>query len=315
MGSCKQQMYKSNQHTYNSNKMSHYKIIFSILLVSIIVLRINSVKLKCFQFKDDDLNISLTFMEENETSTELIYDVNVTRPPSFTRLSDLQVYIIKSYECKILPSIVVAKNILALDVPVEKGKLRLKFPFSDLKSNCLVLMQEKNTLAEDLPRKSKIYIPGPVSSFKKIELRYFDVLLKAQLITEETKELKDKSHKKNETIIGLEKVNKKNDNLKNSTLIQETKNWLTLDGITSLHLQPVFISITNAILILAVGVSIIYISTLHDTRSSISEERNKNIGKIILQNPISSATYSGNIKKMNYKNYGKYHVANTFTLF
>jgi len=135
----------------------------------------------------------------------------------------------------------------------------------------------------------------------------------AQLITEETKELKDKSHKINETIIGLEKVNKKNDNLKNSTLIQETKNWLTLDGITSLHLQPVFISITNAILILAVGVSIIYISTLHDTRSSISEERNKNIGKIILQNPISSATYSGNIKKMNYKNYGKYHVANTFT--
>ena len=90
----------------------------------------------------------------------------------------------------------------------------------------------------------------------------------AQLITEETKELKDKCHKINETIIGLEKVNKKNDNLKNSTLIQETKNWLTLDGITSLHLQPVFISITNAILILAVGVSIIYISTLHDTRSS-----------------------------------------------
>ena len=100
-----------------------------------------------------------------------------------------------------------AKNILALDVPgkliiypllsnmiekvlftyliryhllfsVEKGKLRLKFPFSDLKSNCLVLMQEKNDLAEDLPRKSKIYIPGPVSSFKTIELRFFDVLLK-----------------------------------------------------------------------------------------------------------------------------------------
>ena len=63
-------------------------------------------------------------------------------------------------------------------LPVEKGKLRLKFPFSDLKSNCLVLMQEKNDLAEDLPRKSKIYIPGPVSSFKTIELRYFDVLLK-----------------------------------------------------------------------------------------------------------------------------------------
>ena len=61
---------------------------------------------------------------------------------------------------------------------MEKGKLRLKFPFSDLKSNCLVLMQEKNNLAEDLPRKSKIYIPGPVSSFKTIELRYFDVLLK-----------------------------------------------------------------------------------------------------------------------------------------
>ena len=90
----------------------------------------------------------------------------------------------------------------------------------------------------------------------------------AQLITEETKESKDKSQKINETIIGLEEVNKKNDNLKNSTLIQETKNWLTLDGITSLHLQPVFISITNAILILAVGVSIIYISTLHDTNSS-----------------------------------------------
>ena len=58
----------------------------------------------------------------------------------------------------------------------------------------------------------------------------------AQLITEETKESKDKSQKINETIIGLEEVNKKNDNLKNSTLIQETKNWLTLDGITSLHL-------------------------------------------------------------------------------
>ena len=90
----------------------------------------------------------------------------------------------------------------------------------------------------------------------------------AQLIKEETKELKDKSHKINETIIGLEKVKKKNDNLQNSTLIQERKNWLTLDGITSLQLQPVFISITNAILILAVGVSIIYISTLHDTKSS-----------------------------------------------
>ena len=61
---------------------------------------------------------------------------------------------------------------------MEKGKLRLKFPFSDLKSNCLVLMQEKNNLAEDLPRKSKIFIPDPVSSFKTIELRYFDVLLK-----------------------------------------------------------------------------------------------------------------------------------------
>ena len=90
----------------------------------------------------------------------------------------------------------------------------------------------------------------------------------AQLIKEETKELKDKSHKINETIIGQEKVKKNTENLQNSTLIQETKNWLTLDGLTSLHLQPVFISITNAILILAVGVSIIYISTLHDTNSS-----------------------------------------------
>ena len=61
---------------------------------------------------------------------------------------------------------------------MEKGKLRLKFPFSDLKSNCLVLMQEKNDLAEDLPRKSKIFIPDPVSSFKTIELRFLDVLLK-----------------------------------------------------------------------------------------------------------------------------------------
>ena len=77
-----------------------------------------------------------------------------------------------------------------------------------------------------------------------------------------------KSHKINETIIGQEKVKKNTENLQNSTLIQETKNWLTLDGLTSLHLQPVFISITNAILILAVGVSIIYISTLHDTKSS-----------------------------------------------
>ena len=56
--------------------------------------------------------------------------------------------------------------------------------------------------------------------------------------------------------------------MQNSSPIQETKNWLTLDGITSLHLQPVFISITNAILNLAVGVSIIYISILHDTKSS-----------------------------------------------
>ena len=66
-------------HTYNSNKMSHYKMIFSILLVSIIVLRINSVKLKSFEFNDDDLNISLTFVEDDEQSMELIYDVNVTR--------------------------------------------------------------------------------------------------------------------------------------------------------------------------------------------------------------------------------------------
>ena len=59
--------------------MSNYKMIFSILLVLIIVLRINSVKLKSFEFKEDDLNISLTFLEENEQSTELVYDVNVTR--------------------------------------------------------------------------------------------------------------------------------------------------------------------------------------------------------------------------------------------
>ena len=58
--------------------MSHYKMIFSILLVSIIVLRINSVKLKSFEFNDDDLNISLTFVEDDEQSMELIYDVNVT---------------------------------------------------------------------------------------------------------------------------------------------------------------------------------------------------------------------------------------------
>ena len=43
------------------------------------MLRINSMKLKSFEFNDDDLNISLTFVEENEISTELIYDVNVTR--------------------------------------------------------------------------------------------------------------------------------------------------------------------------------------------------------------------------------------------
>ena len=59
--------------------MSHYKMIFSILVISIIVLRINSMKLKSFEFKEDDLNISLTFLEENEQSTELVYDVNVTR--------------------------------------------------------------------------------------------------------------------------------------------------------------------------------------------------------------------------------------------
>ena len=77
--SCKQQMYKSNQHTYSSDKMSNYKMILSILLVSTLVLRINSVKLKSFEFKEDDLHISLTFVEENEQSTELIYDVNVTQ--------------------------------------------------------------------------------------------------------------------------------------------------------------------------------------------------------------------------------------------
>ena len=38
-------------------------------------------------------------------------------PLCVTSLSDLQVYIIKSYECKILPSIVVAKNILTLNIP------------------------------------------------------------------------------------------------------------------------------------------------------------------------------------------------------
>jgi len=59
--------------------MSNYKMIFSILLVSTLVLKINSVKLKTFDFNDDDLNISLTFMEENEQSTELVYDVNVTQ--------------------------------------------------------------------------------------------------------------------------------------------------------------------------------------------------------------------------------------------
>ena len=59
--------------------MSHYKMIFSILLVSTLVLRINSVKLKSFEFNDDDLNISLTFVEDDEQSMELIYDVNVTR--------------------------------------------------------------------------------------------------------------------------------------------------------------------------------------------------------------------------------------------
>ena len=58
--------------------MSRYKMIFSILLVSIIVLRINSVKLKSFEFNDDDLHISLTFVEDDEQSIELIYDVNVT---------------------------------------------------------------------------------------------------------------------------------------------------------------------------------------------------------------------------------------------
>ena len=59
--------------------MSNYKMIFSILLVLIIVLPINSVKLKSFEFKEDDLNISLTFVEDDEQSMELIYDVNVTR--------------------------------------------------------------------------------------------------------------------------------------------------------------------------------------------------------------------------------------------
>ena len=59
---------------------------------------------------------------------------------------------------------------------MEKGKLQLKFPFSDLTSNCLVLMQERNNLVKDLPRKSKILIP--TLSFKTIELRFYDVLLK-----------------------------------------------------------------------------------------------------------------------------------------
>ena len=49
---------------------------------------------------------------------------------------------------------------------------------------------------------------------------------------------------------------------------------------------------------------------------SDSEERNKNTEKIVSQNPlaisskISSPTYSGNIQKMDYKNFGKYFAAN-----
>ena len=92
--SCKQQMYKSNQHTYSSDKMSNYKMIFSILLVSIIMLRINSMKLKSFEFKEDDLNISLTFLEENEQSTELVYDVNVTR---WVKIWKIAMYILRFF--------------------------------------------------------------------------------------------------------------------------------------------------------------------------------------------------------------------------
>ena len=35
--------------------------------------------MKSFEFEDNDLYISLTFVEENEKSVELIYDVNVTQ--------------------------------------------------------------------------------------------------------------------------------------------------------------------------------------------------------------------------------------------
>ena len=103
----------------------------------------------------------------------------------------------------------------------------------------------------------------------------------AQLIKAETNELKDKSQKINETVIGsLETVKNNDKNLPNSTHnpIKEIKNvdWFSVNGINSLHFQPVFISITNAILILAVGFSIIYISTLHGTKSSSkSHFRNK----------------------------------------
>ena len=74
--------------------MSNYKMIFSILLVSIIMLRINSMKLKSFEFKEDDLNISLTFLEENEQSTELVYDVNVTR---WVKIWKIAMYIVRFF--------------------------------------------------------------------------------------------------------------------------------------------------------------------------------------------------------------------------
>ena len=52
------------------------------------------MKLKSFEFNDDDLNISLTFVEDDEQSMELIYDVNVTR---WVKIWKIAMYILRFF--------------------------------------------------------------------------------------------------------------------------------------------------------------------------------------------------------------------------
>ena len=113
----------------------------------------------------------------------------------------------------------------------------------------------------------------PLCGIVGIIIDFLAQLIKEVVTDEEINDLKDKSQKINETVItgGLEKVKNNDNNLPNSTDdVQEIKkvNWLSFKNVlTSFNFQPVFISITNAILVLAIGFSIIYMSMLHGTNS------------------------------------------------